>query len=235
MGSTVLGPAYSRIHLCAPGHLRSGEVLFHRKQPSRPPPVARTEAQVTEDSYDDGNIRITIETERDYGSTVYIADIQVSDPAYLKTAFADSTYGRNIKQTTSDIAEANDAIFAVNGDYYGFRNSGYVLRNGVAYRSAAGSGDALVIDEDGDIEIISESETSLASTGQRLAGALLRACAHRGRGDSRRQLKRGLGVHAQQPQDGHRPGLRAALYNRGVRRAHQRKRRAVTPGAGAGV
>jgi exopolysaccharide biosynthesis protein len=125
--------------------------------------AARTEAQVTEDSYDDGNIRITIETQRDYGSTVYIADIQVSDPAYLKTAFADSTYGRNIKQTTSDIAEANDAIFAVNGDYYGFRNSGYVLRNGVAYRSEAGSGDALVIDDDGDIEIISEGETSLAS------------------------------------------------------------------------
>lgn len=126
-------------------------------------PVARTEAQVTEDSYDDGNIRITIDTEREYNSTIYIADIQVSDPACLKTAFANSTYGRNIKQTTSDIAKANDAIFAVNGDYYGFRNSGYVLRNGIAYRSTSGSGDALVIDEDGDIEIISESETSLAS------------------------------------------------------------------------
>ena len=125
--------------------------------------VARTEAEVTEDSYDDGNIRITIETERDNGSTVYIADIQISDPAYLKTAFADSTYGRNIKQTTSDIAEANDAIFAVNGDYYGFRNYGYVLKNGVAYRDTAGSGDALVIDDEGDFSIISEGETSLAS------------------------------------------------------------------------
>ena len=120
-------------------------------------------AAVTDSSYDDGNIKITIETERYCGSTVYIADIQVSDPACLKTAFADSTYGRNIKQTTSDMAEANDAIFAINGDYYGFRNYGYVLRNGVAYRDTAGSGDALVIDENGDFSIISESGTSLAA------------------------------------------------------------------------
>ncbi|MBP1743830.1 MAG: putative Exopolysaccharide biosynthesis protein [Firmicutes bacterium] len=120
-------------------------------------------AAVTDSSYDDGNIKITIETERYCGSTVYIADIQVADPSCLKTAFANGTYGRNIKQTTSDMAEANDAIFAINGDYYGFRNYGYVLRNGVAYRDTAGSGDALVIDENGDFSIISESGTSLAA------------------------------------------------------------------------
>lgn len=127
--------------------------------------AAKASAAVTDSSYDDGNIKIAIETVRDYSSTVYIADIQVTEAAYLKTAFADGTYGRNIKETTSSMAESNSAIFAINGDYYGFRNYGYVLRNGVAYRSTAGSSgdEALVIDKSGNFSIINESETSLAS------------------------------------------------------------------------
>jgi len=128
-------------------------------------PGSASSAAVTDSSYDDGNIKITIETVRDYSSTVYIADIQVTDASYLKTALANGTYGRNIKQTTSAMAEDNNAIFAINGDYYGFRNYGYVLRNGVAYRSTAGSGQALVIDKDGNFSIIDESTTSLSSLG----------------------------------------------------------------------
>jgi exopolysaccharide biosynthesis protein len=127
---------------------------------------AQADADVTDSSYDDGNIKITIETERDYSSTVYIADIQVTDASYLKTAFADGTYGRNIKETTSAISEANNAIFAINGDFYGFRNYGYVLKDGVAYRSTArssGDDEALVIDKNGDLSIINESKTSLAT------------------------------------------------------------------------
>jgi len=127
---------------------------------------AKAHAEVTDSSYDDGNIKITIEALRDHGSTVYIADIKVSDPSYLKTAFANGTYGRNIKETTSSMAEENKAIFAINGDYYGFRNYGYVLKNGVAYRSTArssGDDETLVIDKKGNFSIINESETSLAS------------------------------------------------------------------------
>ncbi len=120
-------------------------------------------ATVTDSSYDDGNIKITIETVRDYSSTVYVADIQVTDASFLKTALASGTYGRNIKETTSEMAEENDAIFAINGDYYGFRNYGYVLRNGVAYRSTPGTGQALVIDKTGNFSVIDESATSLSS------------------------------------------------------------------------
>jgi exopolysaccharide biosynthesis protein len=124
----------------------------------------KTDAEVTDSSYDDGNIKITIETVRKYDSTVYVADIQVTDASYLKTAFANGTYGRNIKETTSSMAEDNNAIFAINGDYYGFRNYGYVLKNGVAYRDAArssGDDETLVIDKNGDFSIINESKTSL--------------------------------------------------------------------------
>ena len=51
-----------------------------------------------------------------------------------EAALAKDQFGENITELTSEIAADNDAIFAVNGDYYGFRDTGIVIRNGVAYR-----------------------------------------------------------------------------------------------------
>jgi len=114
---------------------------------------------ITDSSYQDSNIQITINKIREYDTDIYIADVVVSDVAYLKTALAENTFGRNIKETTSDMADEHDAIIAINGDYYGFRNAGFVIRNGVLYQTAARSGtnEALVIDADGGFEIIDEA------------------------------------------------------------------------------
>lgn len=111
-------------------------------------------------SYKDDNISINVTQQRVQNTTVYIADIQVSNVAYLKSAFADNSYGRNIKETTSDMAEQNNAILAINGDYYGFRNYGYVLRNGTLYRNNYGDSDdeSFVIYNDGNCDIITESQ-----------------------------------------------------------------------------
>ena len=122
---------------------------------------ANSEATITSNSYKDENISIEITTSRISDTTYYVADISLSNAEYLKTALANDTYGRNIKDTTSSIAEDNNAIFAINGDYYGFRDYGYVIRNGVLYRDIANSGnDALIIDESGNFSIINESEVS---------------------------------------------------------------------------
>ncbi len=121
------------------------------------------EAVRTETSYSGNGIEIQIETVRVDDTDVYIADVQLDDPSLLKTAFAQDTYGRNIKAATSDIADAHGAILAINGDYYGFRDDGYVLRNGTLYRDvarSAASDEALVIDGDGNFSIIRESEVS---------------------------------------------------------------------------
>ena len=105
---------------------------------------------ITANSYKDNNIEITIETVRVYETEVYIADVKVNSAAYLKTAFANNVYGRNINEKTSAIAGKQNAIFAVNGDYYGFRDGGWVLRNGVLYRSG-GSDAALLMDMAGNL------------------------------------------------------------------------------------
>ncbi len=117
----------------------------------------------TETSYADGNISVKLSTYRLLDTTVYVADVELASPEYLKTAFADSTYGRNITEKTSAIASSVDAILAVNGDYYGAQRSGYVIRNGVLYRSQSGGGEDLVIYADGTFGIIDESEITAES------------------------------------------------------------------------
>jgi len=115
-------------------------------------PESKTVAVVTAVSYKDENIEIFIEKIRVYDTDVYIADIKIGSIDYLKSAFARNTYGRNINEKTSVIAERKAAIFAINGDFYGFRNNGWVLRNGVLYRT--GRNDiALLMDMAGNLSI----------------------------------------------------------------------------------
>lgn len=90
---------------------------------------------ITNDSFDDNNIHVKLKQERIADTDVYFVDIQLSSIQYLKAAFAKNTYGRNINEPTSKIAEEHGAIVAINGDFYGFRDYGYVIRNGVLYRS----------------------------------------------------------------------------------------------------
>ena len=111
-------------------------------------------------NYSDSNVSITVKEYREYDSAIYVADITVSDVSYLKTALASNTYGRNITETTSNIASENNAILAINGDYYGARQSGYVIRNGSLYRNSSGNRDALAIMKNGEFEFVTEGETS---------------------------------------------------------------------------
>jgi len=120
--------------------------------------------------YSDSKTSITLKQYRAYDSDIYVADITVSDASVLKTALANNTYGRNITDTTSDIADENNAVLAINGDYYGARQSGYVIRNSKLYRNTSGDRDALVIQKNGEFKFVSESETSAEQLLQ--AGAL---------------------------------------------------------------
>lgn len=112
--------------------------------------------------YKDDNIEITLSTIRKYDTTIYIADVIVSDASYLKTAFANNSYGKNITDSTSSIAESNNAIIAINGDYYGVQTKGYVLKNYKSYRSTANSNkEDLIIYGDGTFDIINESDVTM--------------------------------------------------------------------------
>jgi len=61
------------------------------------------------------------------------------------------------------MADANDAIFAINGDYYGFRDTGLVIRNGILYRDVSNKSSydqSLAVDREGDFTIVDNNEIS---------------------------------------------------------------------------
>ncbi len=109
------------------------------------------------DSYEDENVKITYTQYTTNGTTIHVADVRLSSAEYLKTAFADDTYGKNVTEATSSIAEAHDAILAINGDYYGVQEKGYVIRNGIVYREEAGESEVLCIYADGSMKIVDPS------------------------------------------------------------------------------
>lgn len=124
-------------------------------------------------TYSDTKSKITVTQYRAYDSNIYVADVEVTDGTSILSAVANNTYGRNITDTTSDMAEENNAVLAINGDYYGARQSGYVIRNGVVYRNQGSNGEDMVISKDGTLSFISESDTTTDSLIQKQAWQVL--------------------------------------------------------------
>ena len=115
----------------------------------------------TSESLSDENISITLKEYYENNTAIYVADVRLSSAQYLKTAFADDTYGRNVTAPTSETAAKNNALLAINGDYYGAREKGTVIRNGVLYRDTVSADtDILCIYADGHFEIMKSGEKS---------------------------------------------------------------------------
>ncbi|AUZ88029.1 exopolysaccharide biosynthesis protein [Arthrobacter agilis] len=118
---------------------------------------------LTDTSYTsaDGSIEIStvVTGTGDETVTYYVADVELADATTLRSAFAEDSFGENITDTTSAIAEANEAIFAINGDYYGFRDTGIVIRNGVVYRDE-GARQGLAFYTDGTVQVYDETTTT---------------------------------------------------------------------------
>ena len=130
-------------------------------------------------SYEDENMTIKIYKEqiktkhmmenRMMDTTVFCADVKINSAEHIRTRFAKAswsehpTYGMNITNYTSRIAVDGGAVFAINGDYYGAREKGYVVRNGKTYREQGYSTfrEDLVIYGDGSFGIFDESKTPL--------------------------------------------------------------------------
>ena len=104
---------------------------------------------------------ITVTKYQEYDTAIYVADITVSSAEIIKTALADDTYGKNITAYTSTVASENQAVLAINGDYYGAQESGYVIRNGVAYRETSDGEDILVLYADGSMKVLDSDDVTV--------------------------------------------------------------------------
>lgn len=94
--------------------------------------------------------------------TYFVADVTLNDFGSLRSAFAKGAFGRNIVEATSKIASDNNAIFAINGDYYGFRNDGVLIRNGTLYRDTPAR-TAMALFNNGTLQTFDETEISSSS------------------------------------------------------------------------
>lgn len=125
--------------------------------------ASETAAGVTDTSYTSNLAKINItKTVTGSGSnqvTYFAADLKLQQGTVLASAFAKDSFGENITETTSAIAENNSAVFAINGDYYGFRDTGIVIRNGVAYRDK-GAREGLAFYKDGSAKVYGETTTN---------------------------------------------------------------------------
>ena len=123
------------------------------------------DATVTDTSYtsDKATIKVSKVTTGSGSATVtyYVADVVLTDATELCSAFAQNSFGTNIVENTSDIAEDHGAVFAINGDYYGFRDTGIVIRNGVVYRDQ-GAREGLAFYRDGTVKVYDETKTTAA-------------------------------------------------------------------------
>lgn len=124
--------------------------------------VAASSSSTTASTTISSKTTITTKTYTADNTTIYVADIYLGEGQTIQSALADNTYGKNVTETTSDIASSVGATVAINGDYYGARTSGYVVRNGELLRSTKVSDDQedLVLWSDGTMTIITEGDYS---------------------------------------------------------------------------
>jgi len=120
----------------------------------------------TATSYTSETASVTISTvESGTGSdrlTYFVADVTVSKATVVRSAFAQDEFGQNIIADPSTIAGDVGAVLAINGDYYGFRDTGMVIRNGIVFRDS-GARQGLAFYTDGRVELYDETATTAAA------------------------------------------------------------------------
>lgn len=104
--------------------------------------------------YRDESVEVRIERVRAYETEITIARVRIADPSQIRTAMA-GRYGSTAAVRPDKLAQRANAVLSCNGDYFCYNTAGYLVRQGVIYReNAKRTYDMLIIDENGDFEII---------------------------------------------------------------------------------
>lgn len=119
----------------------------------KPAPKPDANAYTSEFAYDDGSLRVSIEPGRANDTNYLVARVRIADPSQLRTATAGGYYST---YTCKGFLIANrvNSVLAINGDFYNYRNDGYVVRQGTVVRNRPNGFDALLIDDKGDFHVV---------------------------------------------------------------------------------
>lgn len=119
-----------------------------------PAPAASEAGYVSATEYKDDTLHVTIEDVEQDDSVYHVARVEIADASQLRTALSSET-GEKAKAVPSVIANAYNAVVAINGDSYLFRDKGYIVRQGQVLRKSGSTDlDMLIIDTAGDFHAI---------------------------------------------------------------------------------
>ena len=95
--------------------------------------------------------------DRAYDTDIMLVTVRIADPSQIRTAMA-TYYGSNATVFGSTLAKKNNAVLAINGDFFSIHSGGYLVRQGQRYCNLPdGRTDVLVIDDQGDFHIFPEA------------------------------------------------------------------------------
>lgn len=124
------------------------------------PAPAPNPAGFTEDSYEDATISVKCWRERialsEKTVTANFADVTIAHPTQLRMAFAGGKYGTPRRTYASKMAADNNAVIAINADFYNCRTNGLIIRQGTLYRKKCSGFDTLFIDSNGDFTVMND-------------------------------------------------------------------------------
>ena len=104
--------------------------------------------------YEDASLKVTIESMREHETNILVARVKIADPSQIRTAMA-ARYGSTGTVLPDKFAQRVNAVLAVNGDFFSFNSTGYLVRQGKRYRDRTHTpSDILIIDDKGDFTII---------------------------------------------------------------------------------
>ncbi len=109
---------------------------------------------ISETEYQDPTLHVTIETGRKDECDYWVARVKIGHPSQLRTAAA-AGFENDYTAKGVYIARRQNAVLAINGDYYSYYQYGYILRQGKEFRNKLrAERDVLAIDENGDFHIL---------------------------------------------------------------------------------
>ena len=115
-------------------------------QPTNPPGVW---------TYSNDSIDVTITQHQQDDFVYFAADILLQDASQLSYAFSNERFGAHT-EALSDIAERHNPVLAINGDYYSFHNNGIIIRGGELFRKANSARALLIVEENGDLTVMTD-------------------------------------------------------------------------------
>ncbi len=91
-------------------------------------------------------------------SVYTFSEVKISSPTQIRRHIADNVFGSDIQYPPSEMAASVNAVVAINGDFYRFRNLGISIYDEEVYRYAGLSVDSCMIDENGDLHFVKRGE-----------------------------------------------------------------------------